>query len=351
MQIRLIKDAEGRNKGFAYIDFDTPEHAHEAVKKLDKRRIQEREVNAAISVPKSSVYEKDVIFVCDIPKDTSQTLLRSLFKRAFEEFSKQEPDRGRKRAAESSGSGKKRVRPHSDLVIPQYDDDTSTQEESAKSVVKPVTWDVKDIRMRVERSGDLHAYVQFLDFRAVLEILAFDRTAFADDIFVRFVAQQLLLAFFFPGVTLTQTQRSFFMQRVQGQRLTLSPSIPMKKWKPREKTDDSKQQDTADQNKQKAATLYVSNLSMTMKEEELTNLFGDYGAISRVHMPKDPKNPSHNRRFALVEFTDALDASVALSALDGHEIGKSKGKINPCVSCIPTRRMDVSLLQVGRDGV
>ena len=63
-------------------------------------------------------------------------------------------------------------------------------------------------------------------------------------------------------------------------------------------------------------TLYVSNLTKSVTEDDLRELFERFGRIHRVSIPRnDLKEP---RGFAYIAFAKKEDAEVALARLDGH---------------------------------
>eukprot|EP01054_Gregarina_sp_Poly1_P000393 Gregarina_sp_Poly_1__392@NODE_1098_length_5104_cov_137_676792_g490_i1_p1_GENE_NODE_1098_length_5104_cov_137_676792_g490_i1NODE_1098_length_5104_cov_137_676792_g490_i1_p1_ORF_typecomplete_len1431_score234_78RRM_1/PF00076_22/1_1e03RRM_1/PF00076_22/9_5e13RRM_1/PF00076_22/1_9e02RRM_1/PF00076_22/12RRM_2/PF04059_12/0_65RRM_2/PF04059_12/3_7e02RRM_2/PF04059_12/96Limkainb1/PF11608_8/0_026Limkainb1/PF11608_8/4_7e03RRM_3/PF08777_11/0_076RRM_occluded/PF16842_5/0_27CFEM/PF05730_11/2_1_NODE_1098_length_5104_c len=75
LEVRLVKDYKGRSKGFAYVDFDTPEHARQAEEKMGGRSINGIKIKALISVPKNPVYEEKTVFVSNVPKSCTNTML------------------------------------------------------------------------------------------------------------------------------------------------------------------------------------------------------------------------------------------------------------------------------------
>ena len=63
-------------------------------------------------------------------------------------------------------------------------------------------------------------------------------------------------------------------------------------------------------------TLRVSNLTKSVTEEDLRDLFSRFGRISRVSLPRGvDKEP---RGFAYISFYDRNDAEIALERLQGH---------------------------------
>jgi RNA recognition motif-containing protein len=65
-------------------------------------------------------------------------------------------------------------------------------------------------------------------------------------------------------------------------------------------------------------TLYVGNLAFSTTDDDLFNLFRDYGAVSsaRVALDRETRRP---RGFGFVEFQDADGAARAIAALNGAQ--------------------------------
>lgn len=61
--------------------------------------------------------------------------------------------------------------------------------------------------------------------------------------------------------------------------------------------------------------IFVGNLPLDVKEQELEDLFYKYGKIVKV----DLKLPSRPPGFAFVEFEEAEDADAAVRGRDGHD--------------------------------
>ncbi len=65
-------------------------------------------------------------------------------------------------------------------------------------------------------------------------------------------------------------------------------------------------------------TLYVGNLSYKISEQELNEVFAEYGAVKQVKLPVD-RETGQARGFAFVDMdTETAEAS-AIDALDGAE--------------------------------
>jgi len=65
-------------------------------------------------------------------------------------------------------------------------------------------------------------------------------------------------------------------------------------------------------------SIYVGNLSYDVKQDDLTQVFGEYGTVKRVHVPTD-RETGRMRGFAFVEMEAESEESAAIEALDGAE--------------------------------
>ncbi len=65
-------------------------------------------------------------------------------------------------------------------------------------------------------------------------------------------------------------------------------------------------------------TIYVGNLSFQATEEDVREVFGDYGTVSRVSLPMD-RETGRKRGFAFVDLADDPEEDAAIAALDGAE--------------------------------
>lgn len=73
--------------------------------------------------------------------------------------------------------------------------------------------------------------------------------------------------------------------------------------------------------------LYVGNLSYGATENELRELFGQYGQVTSVAVITD-RETGRAKGFGFVEYGNDQDAKAAISALDGKEIGGRSLKVN-----------------------
>jgi cold-inducible RNA-binding protein len=66
--------------------------------------------------------------------------------------------------------------------------------------------------------------------------------------------------------------------------------------------------------------LYVGNLSFETTENDLQDLFEQHGKVAEVALMMD-RTTGRSRGFAFVTMNDTTEASAALAALNGKEVG------------------------------
>lgn len=66
-------------------------------------------------------------------------------------------------------------------------------------------------------------------------------------------------------------------------------------------------------------SLLVRNLPLDLQETDLTDIFGEFGSIRDVHLPRNFYTKAL-RGFGFVEFSDAADAKRAMEAVNGKSI-------------------------------
>ena len=74
-------------------------------------------------------------------------------------------------------------------------------------------------------------------------------------------------------------------------------------------------------------SIYVGNLSYEVDQNDLSEVFGEYGTVKRVHIPTD-RDTGRVRGFAFVEMESEADEDKAIEALDGAEWMERTLKIN-----------------------
>jgi RNA recognition motif-containing protein len=65
-------------------------------------------------------------------------------------------------------------------------------------------------------------------------------------------------------------------------------------------------------------SIYVGNLSYSATEEDITQVFAEYGNVNRVTVPTD-RETGRPRGFAFVEMSNESEETAAIEALDGAE--------------------------------
>jgi RNA recognition motif-containing protein len=74
-------------------------------------------------------------------------------------------------------------------------------------------------------------------------------------------------------------------------------------------------------------SIYVGNLSYEVNQEDLSEVFTEYGTVKRVHVPTD-RDTGRVRGFAFVEMESEADEDKAIKALDGAEWMDRELKVN-----------------------
>ena len=74
-------------------------------------------------------------------------------------------------------------------------------------------------------------------------------------------------------------------------------------------------------------SIYVGNLSYEVNQEDLNEVFTEYGTVKRVHIPTD-RETGRVRGFAFVEMESEADEDKAIQALDGAEWMDRSLKVN-----------------------
>ena len=63
-------------------------------------------------------------------------------------------------------------------------------------------------------------------------------------------------------------------------------------------------------------TLYVGNLSYQVTQDDLSEVFAEYGTIQRIQVPMD-RETGRMRGFAFVEMGNDAEETAAMEAIDG----------------------------------
>ena len=72
--------------------------------------------------------------------------------------------------------------------------------------------------------------------------------------------------------------------------------------------------------------LYIGNLPFSATEDEIRELFGQHGTVHEINLITD-RHTGQPRGFGFIEMDDA-EATTAMSALDGKELGGRNLKVN-----------------------
>ena len=73
--------------------------------------------------------------------------------------------------------------------------------------------------------------------------------------------------------------------------------------------------------------LYVGNLSYSVTEDELRELFAQAGGVTSVAVIKD-RDTGQSKGFAFVEFSTQADAQKAISRFNGQKLGERTLTVN-----------------------
>lgn len=74
-------------------------------------------------------------------------------------------------------------------------------------------------------------------------------------------------------------------------------------------------------------TIYIGNLSFQASEEDIRDVFTEYGEVTRISLPID-RETGRKRGFAFVDMADETKEDQAISELDGAEWLGRELKVN-----------------------
>lgn len=74
-------------------------------------------------------------------------------------------------------------------------------------------------------------------------------------------------------------------------------------------------------------SIYVGNLSYEVSQEDLSEVFSEYGSVKRVHLPTD-RETGRKRGFGFVEMESEAEEDKAIETLDGAEWMGRELKVN-----------------------
>lgn len=73
--------------------------------------------------------------------------------------------------------------------------------------------------------------------------------------------------------------------------------------------------------------IFVGNLSYSMTEDQLREVFEEYGEVTSAHIIVD-RETNRARGFGFVEIPDITGAKAAIRELDGRELGGRRLRVN-----------------------
>ncbi len=74
-------------------------------------------------------------------------------------------------------------------------------------------------------------------------------------------------------------------------------------------------------------TIYIGNLSFQAEEDDIREVFAEYGKVSRVSLPTD-RETGRKRGFAFVDMESDAEEDAAIAELDGAEWLGRELKVN-----------------------
>ncbi len=74
-------------------------------------------------------------------------------------------------------------------------------------------------------------------------------------------------------------------------------------------------------------SIYVGNLNYEVNQEDLNEVFSEYGSVKRVHLPTD-RETGRKRGFGFVEMETEAEEDKAIETLDGAEWMGRELKVN-----------------------
>ena len=83
-----------------------------------------------------------------------------------------------------------------------------------------------------------------------------------------------------------------------------------------------------------AKKIYVGNISYTTTEDDLQNLFEQYGTVLSVNIIVD-RDTNRSKGFGFVEMEDSSAADAAISELDGKENSGRNIRVNEALERKP----------------
>lgn len=73
--------------------------------------------------------------------------------------------------------------------------------------------------------------------------------------------------------------------------------------------------------------MYIGNLSATVTEEDLRDMFAEFGTVESVHIVTD-RNSRQSKGYGFVDMPDNSEADRAIKTLNGNELKGNRIKIS-----------------------
>jgi len=73
--------------------------------------------------------------------------------------------------------------------------------------------------------------------------------------------------------------------------------------------------------------LYVGNISFNTSNQDLNDIFGEFGAVESANVVED-RETGRSRGFGFVEMSSKSEGEAAISALNGKEVDGRELKVN-----------------------
>ncbi len=73
--------------------------------------------------------------------------------------------------------------------------------------------------------------------------------------------------------------------------------------------------------------IYVGNLPYSVRDDELSNLFSEFGAVKSANVIMD-RSSGQSKGFGFVEMDDGSEAEKAIQSLNGREVNGRELRVN-----------------------
>jgi nucleolin len=94
------------------------------------------------------------------------------------------------------------------------------------------------------------------------------------------------------------------------------------------------------ENKVNEAKLFVGNLPFSINEDQLREVFSEFGQIKEVNLIPDKTRPNAHKGFGFVEFENQEDAQKAVETLHESELEGRNIIVNVAKPLVPRERRD-----------